>query len=453
MIQNQRVKRLNTKEIEDGDYVVYWMQCAQRTEYNHALEYAALWANKLNKPLVVYFGLTDYFPEATERHYYFMLQGLQEVQAQLKKRNIKFLLRKTSPEIGALKISKGAAVLVVDRGYLRIERYWRDYLAQRASCAVIQVETNVVVPIEEVSNKEEYAAATIRNKIYKVLDDYIVPLKESKLINSSLHIDFGEAEHSIDDLEEVIASMKIDKSVKAVKGFKGGTSVAKEIFEQFIEYKLDYYDELKNAPGEDYSSNMSPYLHFGQISPLYLYLRMLEVQSKGKSAFLEELLVRRELSMNFVYYNCNYDSYKCAPDWAKKTLEKHIVDLRHHLYSLKELEEAKTYDEYWNAAQHEMVFEGKMHGYMRMYWAKKILEWSESPEEAFKRAIYLNNKYSLDGRDANAFTGVAWCFGKHDRPWTERNIFGMVRYMNDSGLKRKFKMDKYLNKNTFKAQR
>jgi deoxyribodipyrimidine photo-lyase len=189
---------------------------------------------------------------------------------------------------------------------------------------------------------------------------------------------------------------------------------------------------------------MSPYLHFGQISPLYIALKVSKTRSLGAEAFFEELIIRRELSMNFVFYNEKYDSFKSIPDWAKKTLRAHQKDRRPYLYSPKELENAGTHDPYWNAAQKEMVITGKMHGYMRMYWGKKILEWSKTPEEAFKVALYLNNKYELDGRDPNGFIGVAWCFGKHDRPWGERAIFGNVRYMNDKGLKRKFDADKYV---------
>jgi deoxyribodipyrimidine photo-lyase len=191
---------------------------------------------------------------------------------------------------------------------------------------------------------------------------------------------------------------------------------------------------------------MSPYLHFGQISPLWIAFQALKTKSPGTEAFLEELIVRRELSMNFVYYNERYDSLEAIPEWAKKTLKTHQKNRRPYLYRLGELEAAKTHDPYWNAAQKEMVVKGKMHGYMRMYWGKKIIEWSQTPEEAFKKALYLNNKYELDGRDPNGFTGVAWCFGKHDRPWGERPILGQVRYMNDKGLKRKFDADAYVKR-------
>jgi deoxyribodipyrimidine photo-lyase len=250
----------------------------------------------------------------------------------------------------------------------------------------------------------------------------------------------------LNNINKVTSTLNIDRSVKKVESFHGGTAKAKKHLENFIKIKLDHFQELRNDPSLDYLSNMSPYLHFGQISPVYIALRVLKTKSPGKEAFLEELLVRRELSMNFVFYNDNYDSFDGLPLWARKSLREHNRDKRKYLYTLKELENAKTHDSYWNAAQEEMKITGKMHGYMRMYWGKKILEWAKTPEKAFKIALYLNNKYELDGRDPNGFTGVAWCFGKHDRPWRERNIFGKIRYMNASGLKRKFDADQYVRK-------
>ncbi len=190
---------------------------------------------------------------------------------------------------------------------------------------------------------------------------------------------------------------------------------------------------------------MSPYLHFGQISPLHIALEVLKTKSPGKSAYLEELIIRRELAVNFVYYNREYDNLKCLPDWAYNTLMEHRKDKREYIYSLEEFENAETHDPYWNAAQLEMVHSGKMQGYMRMYWGKKILEWAQNPEKAYQIALKLNNRYELDGRDPNGYAGVAWCFGKHDRAWKEREIFGKVRYMNDHGLRRKFKMDSYVD--------
>lgn len=444
MIQQQRIWQLNRQEAQEGTYVLYWMQSSQRVEYNHALEFAIQKSNERRKPLLVYFGLTDGFPEANERHYTFMLEGLQEVQLELERRKIRFLVRHISPEQGALELSKNADLLIVDRGYLRIERQWRAFVAKQATCPVIQVETNVILPVEEVSPKEEYAAATIRRKIHTKLPDYAIPLRETVLQRGSLSLELPFTSLDIGNIKELVSKMDIDHSVKSSPYYIGGTSRARTLLDAFLVSKLPQFADKRNDPGSQFSSDLSPYLHFGQLSPLYIYERVKNLPLTTKDAFLEELIVRRELSMNFVYYNPSYDSYDCIPDWAKNTLSAHERDPRGALYSLEELEQANTSDPYWNAAQTELLVTGKMHGYMRMYWGKKILEWTSHPRLAYERALYLNNKYQLDGRDPNGFAGVAWCFGKHDRPWQERPIFGMVRYMNDKGLARKFNMKSYL---------
>jgi len=444
MIQKERVKALNKKETRKGTYVLYWMQASQRSEYNHALEYAISKANDLHQPVVVFFGITDRFPEANERHYWFMLEGLKNVQRSLKNRGIRMVVQHLSPERGAVQLAKQASIVVVDRGYLRIQTQWRAYAADRIGCPLIQVETDVVIPVEDASPKEEYAAATLRPKVLRKLDRFRVPLKENDPIIDSFSFDFDS--FPIDDVPKAISKLRIDRSVKKASDFRGGTDQAKKHLRNFLTDKLDHYAELRNDPTLDYLSKMSPYLHFGQISPLYIALEVSKTKSPGKEAYLEELIVRRELSMNFIYYNERYDSFECVPEWAQKTLKSHQKDRRSYLYTFEEFEHAQTHDAYWNAAQMEMVLGGKMHGYMRMYWGKKILEWSKTPEQAFQTALHLNNKYELDGRDPNGFAGVAWCFGKHDRPWGGRAVFGNVRYMNEGGLKRKFDADGYVNK-------
>lgn len=444
MIQRERIKALNSKAVQKGAYVLYWMQASQRAEFNHALEYAVSRGNDLRRPVVVFFGLSEHYPEANERHYAFMLEGLKEVKQSLEKRGIRMVVLRKSPEMGVLPLAKRASLVVVDRGYLRIQRRWRRHVADRIGCPLIQVEGDVVVPIEETSPKEEYAAATIRPKIHKNLGRFYVSLKPAVPARESLSLDFDSFD--IDDIDMAISKLRVDRTVPRTASFKGGTKEARKRLEAFLEGKLDRFPERRNDPTADYVSDLSPYLHFGQISPLDIALKVSERRSPGKDAFIEELVVRRELSMNFVFYNESYDSFEAVPEWAKKSLRAHRKDRRPYTYSLEELESAKTHDPYWNAAQQEMAVRGKMHGYMRMYWGKKIIEWSRTPEEAFRTALYLNNKYELDGRDPNGFAGVAWCFGKHDRPWGERPIFGLVRYMNDKGLKRKFDVDGYVRK-------
>jgi deoxyribodipyrimidine photo-lyase len=444
MIQRQRINRLNNKPVNKGKYVLYWMQAAQRAEYNHTLEYAIARANQLKLPLVVVFGVTDSYPEANLRHYTFMLDGLVDVQKALAKRGIKLVIRHQSPELAALELSKKASIVIVDTGHTGIQLKWRQYAAENIECSLEEVETNLIIPVTEVSDKENFSAGTLRPRINKRLPEYLVPLKHSKPLYSSLDMKFKS--FSVNNLELALTKLNIDRSVLAVKNFKGGTTEAKKRLTDFIKNKLDDYADLRNNPCLDATSNMSPYLHFGQISPLYIALKVADSNARSKEVYLEELIVRRELSYNFVYYNNNYDKFFCLPPWAKNTLNFHGRDKRKYVYSLEEFEHAKTHDPYWNAAQKEMVITGKMHGYMRMYWGKKILEWTRSPRQAFKIALFLNNKYELDGRDPNGFAGVAWCFGKHDRAWSERKVFGKIRYMNAAGLKRKFNPELYVDK-------
>ena len=447
-IQDARIQQLNDKEVKDKRYVLYWMQSSQRTEYNHALEYAVQQANELEQRLLVCFGLMDDYPEANARHYTFMLEGLQEVETSLKERNIKFVVQQGSPDEVALRLGEDASLIVCDRGYLRNQRQWRENVANKADCLVTQVESDVVVPVELVSDKKEYAARTIRPKIQKHLDDFLVELNTTSIDKSSKSMSVDGLDLS--DIPALVDDLELDKSVESVSHlFKGGTSQAKAVLDDFIEDKFSSYESNRNQPQTSDVSHMSKYLHFGQISPVYIALQIQEAHTSQSNidAYLEEVIIRRELPMNFVYYMPDtYDAYDNLPDWAQETLQEHKDDEREYVYSRQELEDAQTHDDYWNAAMREMRYTGYMHNYMRMYWGKKILEWSNTPKYAYKTTLYLNNKYFLDGRDPNSFANVAWVFGQHDRGWTERDVLGKVRYMSAGGLERKAKPDKYVEK-------
>jgi deoxyribodipyrimidine photo-lyase len=446
-IKRERVQNLNEVDVREGDYVLYWMQSSQRAEQNHALEYAVQRANDLDQRLLVVFVLTDDYPEANLRHYTFMLEGLKDVQEALEKRGIKMVVREGSPEHVAIEAGKGASLIVTDRGYLRPQKKWRAKVAREAGCLVTQVESDVVVPVELASERQEHAARTLRPKIEEYLDDFLVGLTPTKISRQSLNMKAGGLDLS--DIEKVLGGMDLDRSVGALSHlYKGGTSEAKKVFRRFLKDCIDVYAGHRNQPQTDDVSHMSKYLHFGQISPIWLALEARKSSAKNDDieAFVEELIVRRELSMNFVHYAPDYDSYSNLPDWAKKTLKEHKNDEREHTYTRKQLENAETHDEYWNAAMNEMVHTGYMHNYMRMYWGKKILEWSNTPEHAYRTTLYLNNKYFLDGRDPNSFANVAWVFGQHDRGWTERQIYGKVRYMSAGGLERKAKPGRYVEK-------
>ena len=447
-IQETRVRSLNDiPPRENGDYVLYWMQQSQRAEHNPALEHAAHRANEHGKPLLVGFGLMDDYPEANARHYRFMLEGLTEVATALQRRGIRFVLQRGAPDTAAIALARKALVVVCDRGYLRHQKAWRRTIAEEAGCRVEQVEGDVVVPVDIASDKREYAARTLRPKLHRHLDKYLVDLNTTAVQRDSsrLSID-GE---DLSDPDALLNRLKVNRDVAPVDCFRGGTAEAKRIFRRFLDQRFSAYEVNRNQPQTDDVSHMSKYLHFGQISPVWLALQVREAvveSNENRAAFLEELVVRRELAMNFCEFEPDYDSYTCLPEWAQTTLAAHRNDPRPHHYTRAQLEAAETHDPYWNAAMREMVHTGYMHNYMRMYWGKKILEWTNTPEYAFRTALALNNRYFLDGRDPNSFAGVAWVFGNHDRAWTEREVFGKVRYMNAAGLERKCDIQGYVEK-------
>lgn len=446
-IQPARVRRLNDRSPKSRRYVLYWMQQSQRAEYNHALEYAIGRANELNQPLVAGFGLTDQFPEANLRHYAFMLEGLRDVERTLRSRGILMTVMRRGPDEVALTLGKDASLIVCDRGYLRCQKKWRERVASKADTQVVQVESDVIVPVETVSNKAEFAARTIRPRILRHLPEYLIGLRQSAVRKDSLGLHIGGL--GLDDAAATLGAMKLDRSVPAVPSAVGGTSAGKAVLKKFIDCHLDGYAANRNQPQTDYVSHMGQYLHFGQLSPVYVALQIRSARPRGGpdvEAYLEELIVRRELAQNFVHFTPDYDRYSGLPRWARQTLMRHRPDPRDPAYTRGKLEAAQTHDPYWNAAMREMVHTGYMHNYMRMYWGKKILEWSVTPETAYRTALYLNNKYLIDGRDPNSFAGVAWVFGRHDRPWQERPIYGMVRCMVATGLERKCDPEAYVRK-------
>ena len=448
IICDSRIKYLNAKPVIDGDYVLYWMQQSQRAEDNHALEFAVELANARHLPVRAVFCLVVDYPEAHFRDYRFMLEGLFETRAALARRKIPMTVISTRAAAPDLPFAEKAAAVVVDRGYLRHQKKWRSQLAERSGCRVVQVESDVVVPVEAVSAKAEYAARTIRPKIHRHLKDYLVSVPTVNLEKSGMCLNVPGLD--ISSPEKVLQKLGIKNNLPDISHhFTGGASAARKRFSGFMEERLTRYEKNSNQPQTDDISHMSPYLHFGQISPLYLALEIHRadgIPGEAKAAFLEQLVVRRELAANFVNHTANYDQYDCLPGWARQTLADHATDARPHIYTVEELEAADTHDPYWNAAMNEMVHTGFMHNYMRMYWAKKILEWMPSAQQAFDTTLYLNNKYFLDGRDPNSYTGVAWCYGIHDRAWKERAIFGKVRYMAASGLERKCDINGYVRK-------
>ncbi len=427
--------------------VIYWMQRDQRVSDNHALFYAASLAAGAGKKLRVVFNLVPGFLGATIRQYRFMLKGLREVEENLRDRNIPFDLIMGNPVESLPEYLSGFQpyALVSDFNPLKIARKWKGDVLKQTQTPYYTIDAHNIVPVTAASDKQEFGAYTIRPKINRQLEEFS-GLSTGEQFFEKVYS--GTLPEKI-DWDSIRKKLSVDESVGEISDIAPGEKGAHQHLKNFIENKLSAYGELRNDPNSGMVSGLSPWLHFGHISAQRIHhlVRLADIDPSLTAPFIEELVVRKELSDNFCFYNSNYDSVEGFPDWAKKTINEHRKDEREYLYTANEFEQGKTHDPLWNAAQMEMVLTGRMHGYMRMYWAKKILEWTESAEKAMKTAIYLNDKYQLDGRDPNGYTGIAWSIGGvHDRAWAERPVFGKIRYMNYNGCKRKFDVAAYIKK-------
>ncbi len=450
---SERVQLLNEKPADPkGRFILYWMQMFKRTSYNHALSFAISEANARNLPLVVYEGLKFYYPWASDRIHAFILEGVEEKRQQFDRLGIRYLFYlekdENSPKQIVARLARDSALIVTDDFPCFIIPEHNQAIAARAEIPVYAVDSNGVVPMSKFE-KEEYGAYTIRPKIKRILSSYLQPFEEEtvRVRADELKIDCPDTIVTKVVLPELIAGCAIDHSLKRSVHYHGGTENGRERLKRFVAEILPNYDESRNMPELDGSSRLSAYLHFGFLSPLEVALAVREADAPeiAKEAFLEELIVRRELSFNFTRFNPNYDSLESLPAWAKQTMREHIDDERTFVYSLEQLENSETHDELWNAAQREMVETGGMHNYVRMLWGKNVIAWSRSYEEAFATLVHLNNKYCLDGRDPNSYAGILWCFGKHDRPWMERPVFGKLRCMTSGSTGRKFNSKKYID--------
>jgi len=447
-----RVRSLNDSPVRRGaEYVLYWAQMNRRAEQNHALEFAASKANQLGLPLLVYEGLTCTYPYANDRMHHFVVEGVPDTQARLRKRGIgyAFYLRRRKKDANDLlyRVAERAAMVVTDD--------YPTFIAARHNAAVpgkigipyFAVDASCVVPMR-LHEKKEYGAYTIRPKIRRALPEWLKPVERVEVkkkwtrARPEWHV-----EVTADNVAELVASCEIDHKVKRSITWGGGYAEARRHLDYFLANNLKRYDTGRNNPAEHATSNLSPWLHFGQISSLEIALAaQLYAAEHGLNAdaFLEELIVRRELAFNHAVWAREPDSLDSIPNWAKEALRNHAADKRDPIYTSEEFESATTHDALWNATQKELLLRGKIHGYYRMYWGKKIIEWSATPEAALETMVYLHDRYALDGRDPNTYTNILWCFGLHDRPWQERPVFGMIRYMSLDGMKRKTGVDAYL---------
>lgn len=439
----------------------------QRVADNHALLAAQEKALELKVGLVVVFNFFTPNGVRAYEHAAFMLAGLKEVASSLESLSIPFVMTHadfSTPLEQALKEIQPSA-LYFDFSPLKGPRTLAKHLAKSIGTSTYVVDTHNIIPVWVASDKQEYAAHTFRRKVHKYLETYVTTAAK-----------ITQHPHPAKDLPE---SMTFDEAEQFIQTypkrgielrFTPGEKAAKKQLDTFIDQRLEKYALQRNNIAQDYQTGLSPYLHFGQLSSLRVALDVLSHTNEipllfnearmaspgtipsaadGMNALFEEMIVRKELSDNFCLYAKSYTNFEAVPNWAAATLEKHRDDMREFSYSADELEQGKTHDEIWNAAQYELAKTGKLHGYLRMYWAKKILEWSATPEEALATTIYLNDAYSIDGGDPNGYVGALWSIaGLHDRPWTERPIFGMVRYMNAAGMRRKFDVDAYINRVT-----
>jgi deoxyribodipyrimidine photo-lyase len=431
----------------EGRCVVYWMQRSQRGVDNPALDIAIEAANALALPCVVFFAPIPFYPHANLRHYAFLVQGITDIAEAVERRGCGFVLRRW-PEHHLARFCEEVrpALVVGDENPLRETEQWRVSAARQLNVPLWTVDSDVVVPSRLIS-KVQYAARFMRLKLAVALHDFL-----HEPANPSAHIEWQPPSGSSSlspsiSLDGLTEGWPLDRSVQPVTAFTGGTNNALVRLRHFVRNIVPNYPKLHSAADQDGTSRLSPYLHFGHISPVRVAW---EVQGStapeaAKKDFLDQLITWRELSINFVRYSTNYDCFECAEQWAQRTLASHARDERPVIYTPDQLEHAETADDLWNAAQRQMLTQGWMHNYLRMYWAKKILEWSPTPQQAYATAVHLNDKYFLDGRDPNGYAGIAWSIaGKFDRPWFERPIFGNVRYMARSGAEKKFDVESYI---------
>ena len=434
-----------------GRCVVYRMRRAQRALDNPALETAIAAANQIQQPVVVFFGLMRRHPVANLRHYSFMIEGLADTAERLRRRRLGFVLRvcagaDTDREFARFCSEVAPSIVVCDEDPTRRDAKWKTEAKLYPFAPLWSVDADVIVPSKLIA-KEQFAARTIRPRIQRHIREFLRPVgnhaprkpwKENRRIDS------------VAVSRELLEELSIDRSVSAAAKIHGGTGAAMATLRKFIREQLGDYASDRNHPDLDATSHLSPFLHFGQIGPHTVALTAQEASAPARDceAFLEELIVRRELAVNFVRYNPRFKTLASVEPWAHRTIHEHARDRRAYLYTEKQLANAETHDPLWNAAQRQMVISGWMHGYLRMYWAKKILEWTRAADEAYDMCVRLNDRFELDGRDPNGYAGIAWAIGgKHDRAWgPERPVYGKIRYMSFASTSRKFDSHAYIEK-------
>jgi len=475
-----RIRAINRRAIEPkGAFVLYWMVATRRTHDNYALDRAIEHGKRLDLPLVVLEALRAGYPYASDRFHRFVIDGMADNAAAFARAGIAYHPY-VEPEPGhgsglLQALAKDAAVVVTDDFPCFFLPRMVRAAGEKLPVLLEAVDSNGMLPIRAL-DKACFRAFDFRRFLQKNFAAHYehlpapAPLSRLALPNRPVPDEIRErwpaaSAALLQGKPHALAALPIDHGVGVVS-YRGGAQAAQKTLATFIGKKLERYDEDRNHPDQHATSGLSPYLHFGHISPHRIFAAIaeredwtidaLDRKARGDragfwkmhpsaEAFLDQLLVWREVGLNFCANAREYATFASLPDWAKKTLLQHKSDARSPSYTRSELEQAKTYDPLWNAAQRELLREGRIHNYMRMLWGKKILEWSKTPEHALSTAIYLNDRYAVDGRDPNSYSGILWCFGRYDRAWgPERPIFGTVRYMSSGSAEKKLWLEQYL---------
>jgi len=452
MGNDQRVRTLNAASVrKPAKYVLYWMQANRRVEANQALAYAVQLANQLDLPVLCHEELNWAWPHANDRLFTFALEGVPETQRRLRRLGVGYVfhLRRRRSEAAAVVsgLAADAAALVTDDYPTDVTARNNAEVPARLVIPYHVVDASCVVPMS-LFPKREYAAYTLRPKLKRLLPRFLKPaelLPPARRWRGSPPEFHTEVKAS--GIPALVASCEIDHRVPPSRDFRGGRQAAEQRLDYFLRHNLSRYAQYAREPSARATSQLSPYLVFGYISALEVALRVREYAAEHKliaEEFLEELIVRRELAFNFARHAHPPDSLEHLPDWARATLKHHARDRRKPVYTHDDLVHARTHDALWNATQKEMLARGKIHGYYRMYWGKKIMEWSPTHEQALRTMVDIHDRFALDGRDPNTYANILWCFGLHDRPWAERPVFGTVRYMSLAGMERKTDVEAYI---------
>lgn len=478
-----RIRQLNESPVSgDGEFVLYWMISSRRSTCNFALERAIEWSTQLKKPLLILEALRVGYEWASDRLHRFVLQGMADNKEAFADKPVRYYPY-VEPKAGAGsglvdELASRAAVVVTDDFPCFFIPRMLNKTAQRLPTLFEAVDSNGLLPMRAASTVFPTAYAFrrfLQRELTPHLDELPEPdplvgakIPKTPSINRSILAKWPEATNALLEASRgALAELPIDHSVGPA-AFHGGSSAAQEALQTFLDEKLHRYHEDRSQPEADVASGLSPWLHFGHVSASDVFAQLVQREkwnsarladnakgsrlgwwgmSEPAESFLDELITWRELGYNFCWQRDDYDQYESLPDWARATLEEHASDERPHVYSLEEFEAAGTHDELWNAAQTQLASEGRMHNYLRMLWGKKILHWSESPPEALRIMIQLNNKYAVDGRNPNSYSGIFWVLGRYDRAWgPERPIFGKIRYMTSENTARKFKVKDYIRK-------